>query len=321
MSERPFPPSARRLGLARRAGLAAASPVLVGALLCATAAVAIAWASGLGAMLGDAVRAACSAAAGDGAHAAIAPAGAVLAVLAIAAPALGAMAIVAGAAQLAQTRALWLPRRRVDGAPAIDSGAGTRTRRAAIDLIGAAVIGAVAFGWLWFVAPRIARLVELDAPAGVAAFGALIGSAVAALAIAWLALGAIDAAVRHAELRRALHMTSAEKREDERLAAADPRWAKQRAAFARPSVEGAAVLILGDDAAVAIAWDPVRRPVPTRIAIGTRAYATQLLGLARRHGVPVHRDAALAATLVDAEGPVPGGAWRQLADVIAALRR
>ena len=79
-------------------------------------------------------------------------------------------------------------------------------------------------------------------------------------------------------------------------------------------------MILGDDLAVAIAWDATRRPIPTRVAVGRRARATQLVGLARRHRVAVHRDPALARALGDGEGPVPELRWRDLADVLVAVR-
>jgi flagellar biosynthesis protein FlhB len=315
VSDRPFPPSSRRLALARRAGLTAASPVIVGAFALATIAVVLALGRGLVGGLADAV-----AAASEG-RVSLGVDDVAIAVLALAAPVLGATALVAAAAQLTQTRAVWIPRRRVDGAPSIDAGPTARTRHAAIDLASAAVLGAVVLGWLWLMAPRLAALVELEPTSALRAAVALLASAVAAFAIAWLALGVIDAIARHVEVAYALAMTPAEKREDDRLAAADPRWARERAALARPSLDGATVLILGDGAAAAIAWDPRRRPVPTRIAVGQRAYATQLLGLARRHGVPVHRDTALAAALADSEGPVPVAHWHVLASVVAALRR
>jgi flagellar biosynthesis protein FlhB len=120
-------------------------------------------------------------------------------------------------------------------------------------------------------------------------------------------------------------MTPAEKRSDERLAAADPRWRARHRELARASgpadaVAAAALLLLGDDTAVAIAWDITRRPVPARLATGRGARARQLLGLARRYRVPVHRDDALAARLVEGEGPVPERAWPHLAEIIAAVR-
>src|SRR5258706_58426 len=95
-------------------------------------------------------------------------------------------------------------------------------------LAAATVIGAVAFGWLWLVAPRFAAL-----PTVPLAGGALLASAVAAIAIAWFAIGALDALLRNAELGRALRMTPREKREDDRLAGADPRWRELRASAAR----------------------------------------------------------------------------------------
>jgi type III secretory pathway component EscU len=156
------------------------------------------------------------------------------------------------------------------------------------------------------------------------AVAAALASLFVALAIAWLAIGILDALVRHAELARALAMTVTEKREDDRLAAADPRWRAQRLSLARtPSastaVARASLLLLGDDLAVAIAWDPRRQPVPVRTITGRRARATQLLGLARRHRIAVHRDAQLAAVL-DGEGPVPDAHWARLAEVIAAVQ-
>jgi flagellar biosynthesis protein FlhB len=318
MSERPFPPSARRLALAQRAGLNAASPVLVAGLVLAAAAIGIAATRNVAARLATAIADACSG------HTSLdATLGSQLAAsaLALAAPILGAIAVVAIAGQIVQTRAVWQPRRRIDGAPSLDNGAGARTRRSALELGFATAIASVGFCWLWIMAPRFAALVALDPHDLVAAAGALLLAALAAVAVGYLALGVIDALARQLALTRSLAMTAAEKREDDRLAAADPRWARQRNVLARPSLEGVTLLVLGDDVAVAIAWDARRRPTPTRVAIGRRAYATQLVGLARRHGIPVHRDAMLAASLAGAEGPVPSADWPALATVIAALRR
>jgi len=339
VSDKPFPPSARRLALARQAGLTAASPVLIAGI--AAAAVAIAMAVGAGwSKLGQAIASACTfggTASGTGLGVpgatdslSIAAAQLPHAILSIAAPIVIAAALAALLAHLAQTRALWLPRRRIDQAPALDRGPSARTRSAAFDLLAVAIAGAAAFGWLWVMAPRLARLVELEPRAMLVAFGALGASLIATIACMWIAIGVADAFARHLELANALAMTTAEKREDDRLAAADPRWARQRALAAGDAtsegvalsnaVAGCAVVILGDDLAVAIAWDATRRPIPTRVAVGRRARATQLVGLARRHRVAVHRDPALARALGDGEGPVPEARWRDLADVLVAVR-
>ena len=311
---RPLPPSARRLGLARAAGLQAASPVAVGALACGAILIAaLALGDAAAARLGAWIAAAC-----DGTTPMPTARGLVASVLELALPVLVAAALVAALAHLVQTRAVWLPRRpRLPGAPAATP---DRAARAGVELGAAVVIGLVTLGWLWAMAPRLAAL-TLSPRAG----GLMIGSFVAALAVAWVALGALDALVRHLELASALRMSPAERREDERLAGPDRRWRTRRGELARgPStrdaVAGASVLVLGDGLAVAIAWDPVRRPVPVRTATGRAARATQLLGLARRHGVAVHREPELAAALVDGEGPVPIAHWARLAEIIAATR-
>jgi flagellar biosynthesis protein FlhB len=310
---RPFPPSPRRRALARQAGLSAASPLLVGALACASLLVAIGMVGGsAAARLGGWI-----AAAARGEHA-LAPRDAIGAVLELVAPLVAAVAVVAIVAHFAQTRAAWLPRRSIAGAPSIDP---ARTRRAAFELAAALVIGAVAFGWLWLVAPRLAALSSVPLAGGL-----VIASGAATFAIAWVAIGVVDALLRHRDLASALDMTAREKRDDERLAGADPRWRAYRARVQRQddpasAVAGSTLLVLGDGIAVAIAWDPVRRPIPTRTATGRGPQATQLLGLARRHQLPVHRDALLARALATALGPVPEAQWARLAEIVAAVKR
>jgi len=330
---RPFPPSPRRRSLARRAGLHAASPYVVGAAAGAAVLVTLsALGDALVHRLGAAIAAACRG------HAALTPAALPETVVATALPVLGAAASAALIGHLAQTRAVWLPRRRIADAPALEAGPLPRARRAAGELAAAVVIGGVAFAWLWWTAPRIAALVAVDPLAPVAsaaplpaASRLLVGTAglltrlAALLVVAWAALGLLDALVRQAALARALAMTKAEKRQDDRLAGADPRWRARRAAIQRgPSaseaVAGAALVLLGDDVAVAVAWDPVRRPIPVRTATGRGPRQAQLLGLARRYRIAIHRDPALAAALVDGEGPVPEPYWPRLAEIVAATR-
>jgi flagellar biosynthesis protein FlhB len=253
----------------------------------------------------------------------LAPSALPQAVLALALPLLGIVAVVAIAAQLAQTRAVWLPRRRIEGAPALPP---RRTGAAVLDLLGATVVGVTAFAWLWLTAPRLGRAANVDDAA------AALGAFLATVAIAWIALGALDALLRHAALGNALSMTAQEKRDDDRLAAADPRWRAYRAKLSRRSatppedaairdaVAGATVLVLGDDVAVALAWHAVHQPVPLRVATGHGPRATQLLGLARRFGVPVQRDPALTAQLAGA-GAVPEPLWPRVAEIVAAVAR
>lgn len=323
MSEmRPFPPSPRRIALARQTGLSSASPILVGALACgaaiaATIMIAARAASGLGATIVDATNRAAAPEPG-----ALPSTSAITRdIIGVAVPVLVAIAVVAVIAHLAQTRTLWFPRRRIDHAPTLPRAPGTRTL---FELASAAAVGGTAFGWLWLVAPRLAALVGDRGL--LASVGAALAAFVVTLAIAWVVIGVADALVRHAQVTNALRMTAQEKREDDRLAAADPRWARQRRALARepiaaPAIARSTVLLVGDDVAVAIAWDPLRQPVPHRTAVGRRARSTQLLALARRQHLPVHRDTELAAALAGAEGDVPEAHWPRLADIVAAVRR
>lgn len=246
---------------------------------------------------------------------ALTPRDAIVAVLELATPLVGAAAIVALLAHLAQTRAPWLPRRRIAGAPVVDP---ARVRRAMFDLAAAATIGGVAFAWLWFVAPRLAQLSSMPLASGLA-----IASAAASFAIAWIAIGIFDALLRAHDLASALRMTAREQREDERLSTGDPRWRAMRARAAddpATAIAGSTLLVLGDGIAVAIAWDPIRRPRPMRTASGHDARATQLLALARRRALPIHRDPALASAL-DGIGPVDEAHWPRLAEIVAAMKR
>ena len=355
---RPFPPSPRRRALARAAGLTPANPLLTAAAALGAAAATsailardaahtlAAWlaaacdapgtplaahaAAPSNATAGAAAPAALSPESLPHAVAALAPESLPHAVATIAAPLLALAAVAAITAHLAQTRGLWLPRRRIEGAPA------SPRRRGLVDLLAASVVGATAFAWLWLTAPRLAALVT--APPAQAALA--LAAFVATLAIAVIVLGTLDALLRHAALGDALAMTAEEKRQDDRLSAADPRWRARRMELARADaridaradartprelIAAANLLVVGDDVAVAIAYDPMRRPTPTRVAAGRGATATQLLAHARRQALPIHRDAPLAAALAaDAptsrERPVPEEHWARLAEIIAAMR-
>jgi flagellar biosynthetic protein FlhB len=316
---RPVPPSARRLSLARRAGLHASSPLLVGA---AASAAALLAAATLAPAAAARLRASLEAAVSSSASPSVLTlADAPHAILSLALPLLAAAAITAALAHVSQTRALWLPRRRISGAPVPPHDPAARIRASTFDLTAAAVLACTAFLWLWSLAPRLASLPSLAPPSALAAASSLLASALATLAIAWALLGILDALLRHARLAHSLRMTPHDKREDDRLSGLDPRWRAHRARSSRtPSLSDATVLLLGEDIAVAISWDAARRPIPTRTATGRAARATQLLGLARRHRVPVHRDPTLAAALVSSDGPVPEPHWARLAEIIAALR-
>ncbi|MCX5745934.1 MAG: EscU/YscU/HrcU family type III secretion system export apparatus switch protein, partial [Proteobacteria bacterium] len=183
------------------------------------------------------------------------------------------------------------------------------------------VVGAVALAWLWMMAPRLAVLVALDAPGLLPATGALVGNALAMIAIAYVALAVIDALLRRLDHGRALRMTHAEKQEDDRVGGMDPRWRQARVRAGR--APRFTLLVLGGDdelVAVAVAWDPIHRPIPACTTHGRGVRATQLVALARRQGVPIHRDVALASRIARL-GPLAERDWPRLAEIVAAVRR
>jgi len=322
--DRPHPPSPRRRGLARQSGLSAASPLLVGAVAVTAGVLALGVLGGaIASRLGTQIADACA----MGGTSITTPdllgslSSALDTAIELALPLATVIAVAAIAGQIAQTRSIWMPRRRIDGAPSMPADIGARTRRASLELIHALAIGGVGAGWLWWAAPRIAAL-----PMVPLAAAALVSSALATLAIAWLVIGVIDALLRHAAVGRALRMTTTEKRDDDRLSSVDPRWrrlARQLAAEPDPRAQlaTATLLILGDDAAVAIAFDPRRQPIPSRVAVGRGVRATQLVALARRYRLAIHREPALASALVRGTGPVPEAHWPRLAELVAATRR
>jgi flagellar biosynthesis protein FlhB len=368
---RALPPSPQRLALARQAGLHPASPWLVGAAAAGAGLLAaIALGRTAAAALGEALaRGLTAGPVADPGSAALA--GAVPTAAALALPILAAAAAAAGVAHLAQTGAVWLPRRRIAGAPALDAGAWPRVVRAAAELTAAAAIAGAGLAWLWSAAPRIAGLIGPDPRGGAASIAAsamapgaaavapsmasrapvtgagaateaasaavqaspLLGAAaglvadlVAALVIAWFALGVLDALARRAALSRALAMTAAEQRDADRRERADPRWRARRLAIQRgPAlseiIAGAALVVLGDAAAVAVVWHPVHCPIPMRAAIGRGPERAQLVGLARRSRIAIHRDAVLAEALAGGTGPIAASHWPRLAEIIAATRR
>ncbi len=315
--------------LARRAGIVGASPLVVAAA---------AW---LAALLGVELTARSAAAqlavwiedACTGSAASLTLPRLAGAVLALAAPMIAAAALAAIVAHVVQTRSVWLPRRRILGAPTLPADAAARARGTAFTLVAALGLAAATLIWLWTVAPRLGTLLAIDDAGRLVAGAAFIAGFATTLALGWVVLGVVDAVARWVQLAAALRMSATEKREDDRLAGADPRWRQARASAARRShpradddigdaVRGASLVIRGEGIAAAISWHAVLRPIPTRLVAGRGARATQLLALARHHGVAIHTDTALAVSLAaDADGPIAPAHWHRLAGVVAAVQR
>jgi flagellar biosynthetic protein FlhB len=296
-----LPPSPERQALARRAGIVPISPALTGAAAWAAGAALVAGAGGaVAGRLAAVARAGVGGAVGGNVD------GALLAALAevvsLAAPLIAGIAAVAVLVHLAQARTPWLPRRRIRGAPRPRAGARRRAGDAVVGLVALTAVGAVT-GHV--VAAHGADLVRAT-PAQ--ALG-LVATGLVRVAVALVVVAVLDAGLRLLRHAADLRMTPRERRDEERARSGDPRWRRLRRDRAHggslAAVGGAAVVIADEAAAVAVAWHARWQPVPRILVGGTGRGALAVIAAARRHGVPVQRDADLAMALANA---APGAA-------------
>jgi flagellar biosynthesis protein len=75
--------------------------------------------------------------------------------------------------------------------------------------------------------------------------------------------------------------------------------------------------------AVALRYERTKDRAPRVVAKGRGAVAESIIARAREHGVPLHEDANLAATLsaLDLETEIPPELYRAVAEVLAFLYR
>ncbi|MCE9572180.1 MAG: EscU/YscU/HrcU family type III secretion system export apparatus switch protein [Deltaproteobacteria bacterium] len=304
---RTLDPTPARRDRARRAGFIVASPAWVGAAAWVGGATAIAIGGGaIGGTLLAATRGAVLGAAEGGAIAraqAIAIADPLTAVTALAAPILLAAAGAALLAHLALARGLWQPRRSIAGAPAAASTIGRRAGDAGLAAARAALVLAVA---LRFAVVHLGDAFHLaSAPSSSSGLGALLAAAGVHVAIAAITVAGLDAIARALRHRADLRMTARERADDDRAAHGDRRFRAARRRAARPA-DDLALVLLGGDAAIAIAWHPERRPTPI-ISTRARGLATRaLIAQARRRRLDaIHAPALVAALATAAPADLP----------------
>jgi flagellar biosynthesis protein FlhB len=357
VSDRNVPASPRRLALARKAGAVAHAPSLTTAAAWAGALAAlVALAPSLLGALGSALRRGLLVASEPVLAGPAPPAGlqggampslvssmthSLGAALMTALPVLIAGAAAALFAHVAQTRALWIPRRQVKGAPQLPGGFGARAAGGLWAAVRGAALAAVGLGWLMAAAPSIAAGMQLEDGRLLPASAALMAGAALALVATWIGLGVLELIGRAWQLAQAAKMTPAELREEQRSAGGASRsWAEQRrrsgakavpkgtrtaagtlslAARDLSDLEGAWLLLAGDEVCAAVAWHPRRMPVPRVIAVRRGRGVESLLALARRRSLPIRRAPELAQRLAEAgPGVVPEASWRELAALVAS---
>ncbi len=357
MSDRTLPATPRRLALTRKAGLVAHAPSLTTAAGWAGALVALV---ALGPSLAAALRAGLrrglevAAQAGDAGGGAADRLDELVALVGLvgesagtallaALPVVAAAAALASIAHVAQVRALWLPRRRIAGAPELPSGMGARAGAALWASLRGGALAAAGLGWLVAGTPRVAQSLQLGAAELIAAGAVLLAGAALVLVATWLGLGALELIGKTLALAAASRMTAAELREELRAAGGGGRqWAQQRRQAAPAAGSGAAsdaaprslaerqrgelalasFLVSGDELCAAVAWHPARTPAPQVLAAWRGPGTSSLLAEARRQRLPVHRAPELAHLLVESgPGEAPREAWPALARLVALAER
>lgn len=302
-------PTPRRLAEARRRGEVACSRELSGAVALAAGLLALAagGASLLGSLAGL-VRGGLLLALDPGQS----PAGALLAAAAhvarLSALPLLVAAAAGTAAGLLQTRGLVAP---AAAAPRLDrldparglAGLFSRERLAAVGLglLKASVVLALALGWARGAASSLATLPRTVAPG--AGLVALLGPLALRLTLALLGFGAADLLLTRWRHRRRLRMTRQEVRREQREDEGDPRHREARRRRHRalleagPVARATCVVVNPTHLAVALRHRRGADEAPRVVAKGRGAEARRIRSEARRAGVPVVRDVALARAL------------------------
>lgn len=321
--DRSLPPTARRLALARRAGVVLTSPAVIGAVaLVAVVAATTAALGGVAATLAADGRAAWQHAAEDGAIAralATRPGAVTATALGLAWP----LALAAAGAALVATavlaRGLVVPRRAVTGAPGPADDASARGVDALLGLVRVGALAALAGAFVVDRLPALAGLAGRGPTTVATATGALALSALGYVALGAIVTSGLELAVRAARHRAALRMTAREARDERKDGEADPtlrRRLRARAGDARAQLDRALALFVDGERAVALGWR--RGQPPTVVALGAGITARALASAARLRRLPIVPMAPTLAALTR-PGAVPVAAQPSVAATLTAL--
>jgi type III secretion protein U len=333
-------PTPRRLREARRRGEVAVSRELCGAaaLLGGLGALAVT-APRTVAELGRALRGVLTGAVAAGAGGAIDLAGPVLregawSVLRHSFPAASAALVAGGAAAVLQAGPGLFPEALRPRLERLDPVRGltrllspSQLASAALGVAKAAILLLLLWSWLRASAPALAGLPRLE-PAALWRALPLLAQLVLRLALAILALGALDVLLVRRRHRRALMMTRDEVRREHKEDEGDPvhraeRRRRHRALLEAPPVARATVVVVNPThLAVALHHRRGADDTPRVIAKGAGADAARIRSEARRAGVPIVRDVALARALhrlTEVGDEIPEELYEAAAAVLAHL--
>lgn len=302
-------PTPRRLREAHRRGEVATSRELSAAVaLCAglaTVAAAGPWAF---AQVAGALRGSLLAAGAGATSPSIAVGGALLLLARVAAPFLLLPAAAAGAVAALQSGLLVSLEPLCFRAERLDPARGLRRllspaslARVALGLAKASIALALVAAWLQRHGRALAQAPRLEVAGLLRAIP--LGSLCLRLSLAALAFGAIDLALSRRRHRRSLMMTRDEVRRESKEDEGDPQHRAERQRLHRavldagPISRATVVVVNPTHVAVALAHRRGRDEAPRLLAKGTGASAARIRSGARRAGVPVVRDVALARAL------------------------
>jgi type III secretion protein U len=175
--------------------------------------------------------------------------------------------------------------------------------RAALALAKALAIAAILAWWWREMARPLASLPRTAGAGAIPGALALLMPLAVRLAATLALVGLVDLALERRRLRRALMMTRDEVRRELREDEGDPERKAERRRVHRALAEAGAVaratvvVVNPTRVAVALRHDRGQAGAPRIVAKGTGSAAARIRSAARRAGVPIVRDAALARAL------------------------
>lgn len=173
--------------------------------------------------------------------------------------------------------------------------------RAALGLAKAAIAAALLWGWLGEHGGGLGQLPRLEPSALLRS--AAIGPLALRLALAALCFGAVDLALAHRRHRASLMMTREELLRESKEDEGDPRHRSERRRLHRalleagPVARATVVVVNPTHVAVALLHRRELDEAPRVLAKGTGEGAARIRSIARRAGVPIVKDVALARAL------------------------
>lgn len=251
-------------------------------------------------------------------------------------PLLGALFVLAVAANLLQTGWLFVPSRLAPDFRRIDPVTGlqrlftlTATVRLLMGLLKVAVVAAVAYAALASKWPLVLSLFAAE-PAQLAPLLAdLLLWTTLKISLALLLLAVADFAFQRWKYEQDLRMTPQEVREELKNLQGDPHVIARRKAVQRQlavnrlksAVPKAKVVVTNPtELAVALDYDPETMAAPIVVAKGAGLVAQQIRRLALEHGIPLVERKPLAQALfrdVEVGRPIPSQLYAAVAEVLA----